>query len=86
MLDFIRCPTCGHNIGAVYEAFKIIKTHLYTKELEKNDSHIVIKNTGVIDYLQISMNEIFDQLNIPKYCCRGRIVGALDFVDAAFIR
>lgn len=85
MLDFIRCPECGHPIGAVYEAYRCIATHRYTLELEKKKSHIIVANTGVIDFIQISMKDIFEQLGIQKYCCRQRLITNMDFHEAQFI-
>lgn len=84
MLDFIRCPSCGYPIGAVYEAFNTIKVHLYKKELDTT-TNIVINNVGVIDYIQLSMKDIFDQFGINNMCCRQHMITSMDFSDAKYI-
>jgi DNA-directed RNA polymerase subunit N (RpoN/RPB10) len=85
MLDYIQCPECGNNIGAVYEAYNIIKKDRYKKEFEKRGDKTVVQNTGVIDDVQINMIDIFKQLHIHKYCCRTHMTTAMDFTEAQYI-
>lgn len=82
MLVFIRCPTCGYPIGSIYDAFTDIKIHLYRKQL--NDDTISISNVGVIDYIQLPMGEIFNQLNVKNECCRQHLITNVNFKDAIY--
>lgn len=83
MLDFILCPTCGEPIGSMYKAFHDIKTERYRIELAKKKSEMDITNVNVIDYIQLPMNDVFEDLNINKMCCRMRMTTAFTFHDAA---
>jgi len=85
MLDYIQCPSCGNNIGALYEAFKSIKVALYKKELEKNKSRIGVQNINMIDYIQIPMDKYFDQFNIKNDCCRSRLTTCVNFNDGQYL-
>lgn len=83
MLDLVRCPSCGMPIGAIYEAYIIIKNYLYEKELEKYE--IDETTIGNIDYVEIRMKKILDQFHLKNICCRQHILTSMDFDKAEFL-
>ena len=84
MLDFILCPSCGNPIGAVYAAFRIIKTERYKKLLEARKMKIDVRNINVVDDIELNMEDVFTDLHINNICCRQRMTTNVTFVDARY--
>lgn len=84
MLDYIKCPECGNHIGLIYMVVNIVKTFMYKKDLQKKHKNIDVQNTALIDQIEINLNDIFKQLNVPNYCCRQHLITSLDYDKAQY--
>ncbi len=84
MLEFVICPTCGMHLGALYNAFSIIKTERYRAVLKENKDKISVSNVNLIDHIPLSMADVFDDLYISNICCRQVMTTNSTFPDAKY--
>jgi len=66
---YFRCPTC--------------KTILANKQLEYEEKlDKICKNTSLSkDEINKQKMELFDELQIIRYCCRMRFLGYIKYID-----
>ncbi len=75
MYPIIRCYTCNNSLGEYVDLYELLKNHIYKEELQKiykenyNPSQLEIDSL-----LDINLNEIFDLLQIKRYCCRRILI------------
>jgi DNA-directed RNA polymerase subunit N (RpoN/RPB10) len=77
MYYYIKCPTCNNSIGEYKELFNFLKEKKF-KELKTKTS---IHNYQYDENLQISFDDIYDDLNLKKICCRKNISMYIEFTD-----
>lgn len=77
MFEHLRCSNCGNDIGSIYCLFREMKQHLYLKELAKNKTQS--NNIQLDNNINIDLQEIFDILHVPRYCCRNRMATTIQY-------
>lgn len=84
MLELIRCPDCGHDLGAVYPAFHSMRMELIKTEIEKKNIKVELGNSLALSTIKIPIMDVFDGLGIDKkrVCCRMHMSTSIDFSDA----
>lgn len=71
MYPQIRCPTCNNCVGELIEIYNILKNDKYEKELKKIYKNNYNPNQIEIDsIIDVDMSDIFEFLNIKRYCCK----------------
>ncbi len=78
---YIRCCSCGNNIGAFYEAYTTILKARHAEKLESLKEDLKIDYVSTTDKIQVSMADVFDAMEIKRYCCRMRMIGAAIITD-----
>ncbi len=80
MYPLIRCSSCNNSVGEFIELYELLKNYIYEEELKKlykdnyNPSQIEIDSL-----VNIKLNEVFDLLNIERYCCRRTLITNVNF-------
>lgn len=78
---YIRCCSCGNNIGAFYEAYISILNDRKIQELTRLKSEVDLDHAIISDKIQVSMDDVFDAMQIFRYCCRMRLIGVAVITD-----
>ena len=74
MYPIIKCFTCNKSLGEFYNAYVVMKNHLYNEHFDEELSEADIFRLDLNDVVNIETEEIFDILNIKNYCCRIRMM------------
>jgi DNA-directed RNA polymerase subunit N (RpoN/RPB10) len=80
MYILLRCPSCNNSLAEYIELYELLKNYIYAEELKKlykdnyDPSQIEIDNL-----INIKLNDIFDLLNIERYCCRRVLITNVNF-------
>ena len=82
MNELMTCPECGFALSNKFDAYLILKEEKTQKALKDFNPHTASVNE---DY-QVELDDIFNQLKIPKkqWCCRIKIMTAVDFYDQMY--
>ena len=77
MYYYIKCPTCNNSIGEYTELFKFLKK----KKFEELKTKTSIYNYQYDENINISFEDIYDDLKLNKICCRSNISMYIEFPD-----
>ena len=81
MHTFIRCCSCGNNIGAFYEAYTTILHERLGDKIKDMIGQLKIEFEPLTDSIQVSMSDIFDAMFLDRYCCRMRLISTAVITD-----
>ncbi len=80
MFPCVRCFSCNNSVAEFMELYELLKNHVYSEELKKiykddyDPSQVEIDNL-----INIKLDDIFDLLNIERYCCRRVLITNVNF-------
>ncbi len=72
MYDYILCY-CGRDIGSLCDIFRIMRDQVRARVLEDIEDSVDPAMMGVSEAVQMSLEEVFEQLNLTLPCCLARI-------------
>jgi len=75
MYPFIVCPTCGRDIGSVYDAFRLTAT----KKYQAVCGGIAPDMVALTDVEAVSLKDELDDLGLDTICCRGHLITQVEF-------
>lgn len=76
------CYECGTPISHVKELFDMLRRIKTVEYDQKNPTHIAKR--WVNHDISIDLVDVFDALNIKRYCCRTHIMTAVNFHDLEY--
>ncbi len=80
MYPFVKCPTCNNSLAEYYDLYELLKNYVYEQELKKIYKNNYNPNQIEIDNLvNIKLNDIFELLNINRYCCRRILITNVNY-------
>lgn len=81
-MEPIICLDCGNTeLGAIYEAFMLMKQY-YLSDLFANNKHTVhIDNIMLDHHKDQTLEPVFKAFNIKKYCCRTQLITCRNMHD-----
>jgi DNA-directed RNA polymerase subunit N (RpoN/RPB10) len=80
MYPFIRCPSCNYSLAEYYDVYELLKNMKYEEELKKKYNNNYNPSQVEIDsIINISLQDIFEILNIKKYCCRRILITNVNY-------
>jgi DNA-directed RNA polymerase subunit N (RpoN/RPB10) len=80
MYVFIKCVSCNNSLAEYADLYELLKNSVYEEELKKiykenyNPSQIEIDSL-----INVKLNDIFDLLNINRYCCRRILITNVNY-------
>ena len=79
-MEPMRCYQCGNPISNIKPAFdKMRQIKLIESESKEDSTHV---GKRMVDATQnTTLSEIFDILQLNRYCCRTHILAAINFHD-----
>ena len=75
----IRCPSCNNSLGEFHEAYQALKNHKYAEYLSSLD--IKASQVEISNLVNIDTEDIFEFLNIDRWCCRKVLMTVSVFDD-----
>lgn len=76
MYPYILC-FCGKALGNIYDIFKLMRAEKYAHIDECMDTFLL----SITNDFKISLEDIFEQLNVPLECCRVRLNTQVEFKE-----
>jgi DNA-directed RNA polymerase subunit N (RpoN/RPB10) len=73
-MEPVLCYSCGKPVSNIYDVFMIMKKHHLENKSDVQDNKLYVDPKQNKNLL-----EIFEQLNIHKYCCRIRFTSVIEF-------
>ena len=78
MYPYIVC-TCGYPLGDIYTIFDIMRRAKYIQAYGEFYNEIDPSILAITESIQVTLEDVFDQLNIDLICCRTRLLTQVTF-------
>lgn len=79
MYRYIKCVSCNNSLAEYYRIFDFIKEKKFEELGVKTEMSIC--NYQIDDNIEIVFEDIFDLLNIKKWCCRKSMFTYVEFIE-----